>query len=110
MTVQYIDGAGFSGVQMKSFLRSQKEPVVITNMVENWPVINWSIEKFAEEFGNIETNVKLYKRNAESDCKKQKLDSVVVMETDCFHVKCSIRQFVHWIMNKGVEGELAAFS
>ncbi|XP_065666280.1 HSPB1-associated protein 1 isoform X2 [Hydra vulgaris] len=112
MDAQYIDGSLLSEDQMKAFLYSQKEPVVITNMINDWSLLNWTLDQIANEFGSIETSLKIYKRKYNDLCSIMNTNSnpIVPMETDCLYIKCLLKEFIYWITEKKeMIGKLAAF-
>ena len=117
-SVERIDGRSHSSSEVKSLLSSSTKPLVLTNMIDEWPASKWTLDAFTRLFGHLVTTFKLYRRNTDTTTphparsntdtnttiggpagKRRKCDggNSVVMETDCSFVDASFDEFHRWM-------------
>lgn len=116
--IRYIDGQLHTTEEIKRLLNELVVPTVFTNQISDWEASKWSLKEFTRLFGDIVTTFKLYEKN-NCESRKRKLNeekislsSPVVMETDCYYVTATFKEFQSWldVTTKDDCGELGNYS
>ena len=110
MEIQRINGSLIGNNEIQDILKELNKPAVFTNMIADWPTSKWSLQEFTHLFGHLVTTFKLYYKDSvksekyQAVNKKRKLDEnattekmIPVMETDCFYVSASFKEFFAWV-------------
>ena len=102
-SVDKVDGKNQTPKELKSLIMKTSKPFVITDCIDNWEVRKWSLTKFTELFGKIQTRLKMYKKKGYiPQNKRQRIDQeeYVPMETECVYQNGSFQQFQDWLDGK----------
>lgn len=97
--IEYIDCVSKSTDEISKLISKSDYPFILCNGINDWPASKWSLDQFTKLFGDIMTKFKLHERDTCAS-KKAKLDEnvdPVIMETDCYFINATFKQFMFWL-------------